>query len=130
MKAYAVLIAVILAMILVTPSPAQETPYTFTRGFPAKLFWSVTVYDSEARTIINTDQSRGAVRSMFERPEANVDGSFDIFFGPNAPAGKEKQWVKTIPGKGWFTFVRMYGPQAPLFDGTYKLQDIQASKSN
>ena len=60
---------------------------------PAKLFWSVTVYDSETRTIINTDQGRGAVRTMFERPEANADGSFDIFFGPHAPNGKENQWV-------------------------------------
>ena len=42
--------------------------------------------------------------------------------------GKENQWVKTIPGKGWFTFVRMYGPEKPIFDGTYKLQDIQEVK--
>ena len=95
---------------------------------PAKLFWSVTVYDSETRTIINTDQGRGAVRTMFERPKANAEGSFEIFFGPNAPEGKENQWVKTIPGKGWFTFVRMYGPEKPIFDGTYKLQDIQEVK--
>ncbi|TWT81391.1 hypothetical protein CA13_28440 [Planctomycetes bacterium CA13] len=92
---------------------------------PAKLFWSVTVYDSETRTIIHTDQGRGAVRTMFENPEANADGSFDIYFGPTAPNAKENHWVKTIPGKGWFTFVRMYGPEKPLFDGTYKLPDIQ-----
>jgi hypothetical protein len=67
---------------------------------PAKLFWSVTVYDFETRTIIDTDQGQGAVRSMYEKPEANHDGSFDIYFGPDAPTGKEKQRVKTIPGKG------------------------------
>lgn len=95
---------------------------------PAKLFWSVTVYDSETRTIINTDQGRGAVRSMFEKPRANPDGSFDLFFGPEAPAGKENHWVKTMPGKGWFTFLRMYGPQEPVFDGTYMLPDIEKLK--
>jgi hypothetical protein len=95
---------------------------------PAKLFWSVTVYDSKTRTIISTDQGRGAVRTMFEKPAANVDGSCDFYFGPNTPTGKENQWVKTIPGKGWFTFVRMYGPEKPLFDGTYKLLDIQRMK--
>jgi hypothetical protein len=95
---------------------------------PAKLFWSVTVYDSETRTIINTDQGRGAVRTMFEKPQANPDGSFDIFFGPDAPSGRENHWVKTIPGKGWFTFVRMYGPEQPVFDGSYKLLDIEALK--
>ena len=62
---------------------------------------------------------------MFEKPEANVDGSFDIYFGPEAPAGKENQWVKTTPGNGWFTYVRMYGPEEPLFDGTYQLPDIE-----
>jgi hypothetical protein len=92
---------------------------------PAKLFWSVTVYDSETRTIIDTDQGRGAVRTMFENPQPNEDGSFDIYFGPKAPEGKENQWVKTIPGKGWFTFLRIYGPQEPIFDGTWLLPDIE-----
>ncbi len=93
---------------------------------PAKLFWSVTVYDSETRTIINSGQGRGAVRTMFENPRPNADGSFDIFFGPDKPSDdREDHWIKTIPGKGWFTFLRMYGPEAPVFDGTYKLPDIE-----
>jgi hypothetical protein len=92
---------------------------------PARLFWSITVYDSETRTIIDTDQGRGAVRTMFEKPQPNEDGSFDIYFGPQAPEGKENHWVKTIPGKGWFTFLRMYGPQEPIFDGSYVLPDIE-----
>lgn len=96
---------------------------------PAKLFWSVTVYDSETRTIIDSGQGRGAVRTMFENPQPNADGSFDIFFGPDNPAdGKENHWVKTIPGRGWFTFLRMYGPEEPVFDGTYKLPDIETLK--
>ncbi len=94
---------------------------------PAKLFWSVTVYDSETRTIINTDQGRGAVRMMFEKPTVNADGNFDVYFGPDTPKGKESHWVKTIPGKGWFTYVRVYGPEESLFDGTYKLPDIERS---
>jgi len=91
---------------------------------PADLFWSVTVYDSETRCIINSGQGRGAVRLLHEKPKGNPDGSFDIFFGPDAPAGKKNQWVKTMPGKGWFAVVRMYGPQKPIFDGSYKLPDI------
>ena len=67
---------------------------------------------------------------MFEKPQANADGSFDIYFGPNAPAGKENQWVKTIPGKGWFTYVRMYGPEKRLFDGSYQLPDIEELKEH
>jgi hypothetical protein len=33
-----------------------------------------------------------------------------------------------IPGKGWFTYVRMYGPEERLFDGSYKLPDIEELK--
>jgi len=44
---------------------------------------------------------------------------------PTAPVGKEAQWVKTIPGKGWFNYFRIYGPQAAAFDGRWKLPDIE-----
>jgi uncharacterized protein DUF1214 len=30
---------------------------------------------------------------------ANPDGSYDLYFGPEAPEGKEPNWVETIPGK-------------------------------
>ena len=92
---------------------------------PAKLFWSVTVYGSETRTIIHTDQGSGALRTMFENPQPNKDGSFDIFFGPDQPEGKENHWVRTIPGNGWFTFLRIYGPQGPIFNDTWILPDIE-----
>ena len=65
---------------------------------------------------------------LFEKPQANADGSFDVYFGPKAPAGKENQWVKTSPEKGWFTYLRMYGPEKSLFDGSYKLPDIERVK--
>ena len=35
------------------------------------------------------------------------EGTFDIYFGPKAPEGKENHWFKTNPGKGWFTFLRI-----------------------
>jgi hypothetical protein len=91
---------------------------------PGKLFWSMTVYDVDTRCLIATDQDRAAIRSLLDKPQANADGSYDLYFGPKAPAGKEGMWVKTIPGKGWFSAFRIYGPHAPAFDGTWKLNDI------
>lgn len=44
------------------------------------------------------------------------------------PVGKKSRWAKTGPGKGWFTFFRIYGPQAPAFDGTWKLNDIEEKR--
>lgn len=92
---------------------------------PASLFWSMTVYDAETRTIIDTEQGRGAIRTMFENPQTNSEGFFDLYFGPDEPAGKENHWVRTTPGKGWFAVVRMYGPEARVFDGTYRLPDVE-----
>lgn len=95
---------------------------------PATLFWSATVYDADTRCMIATDQDRAALRSLIEKPQPNADGSYDLYFGPKAPAGREGQWIKTIPGKGWNVFLRIYGPQAPAFDGAWKLNDIAEAR--
>jgi hypothetical protein len=52
------------------------------------------------------------------------DPLWRIYFDPKAPAGKEAMWIKTIPGKGWWGAFRIYGPEAPAFDGAWKLDDI------
>ena len=87
-------------------------------------FWSVMAYDTTLRAMIQNEQGLAGP----DDPIVNDDGSIDMYFGPKAPAGKENQWIKTIPGKGWFTYVRMYGPEDRLFDGTYKLPDIEKLK--
>ena len=91
---------------------------------PAKLFWSVTVYDAETRSEIQTDQGYAALRSLFELKDLN-GATADLYFGPKAPAGKEKQWIKTTPGKGWFTYFRIYGPEAAAFNGSWKPGDFE-----
>jgi len=98
---------------------------TVPQPVPAKLFWSVTVYDSETRAEIATDQNHAALRSMFELKEIASAQVAELFFGPNAPAGKERQWIKTIPGKGWFVYFRIYGPEQSAFDGSWKPGDFE-----
>lgn len=91
---------------------------------PARLFWSVTVYDAETRSQIQTDQAKAALRSLFELKDVSGD-SVDLYFGPQAPAGHESHWIQTIPGKGWFVYFRIYGPQGPAFDGSWKPGDFK-----
>jgi hypothetical protein len=55
----------------------------------------------------------------------NADGSIDIAFGPDEPEEKGN-WIRTVPGKGWFPIFRFYGPTEPYFDKTWKLEDIVA----
>ena len=92
-------------------------------GIPAKNFWSVTVYEAETRSLLQNGQPKPSI-STYDQPEVNADGAIDIFFGPSAPAGKEKNWVKTLPGQGWFTYIRFYGPLEPFFEQTWKPDDI------
>lgn len=92
---------------------------------PAKLFWSVTIYDATTRSEIKTRQDYAALRSMFELKDFARQETAELFFGPRAPRGKEKQWIRTIPGKGWFAYFRIYGPEAPAFDGSWKPGDFE-----
>jgi hypothetical protein len=94
---------------------------------PGKLFWSVTVYDAETRSQIQTDQDKAALRSLFELKDKS-GAAVDLYFGPNAPSGREGAWIKTIPGKGWFVYFRIYGPEQPAFDGSWKPGDFEAVK--
>jgi hypothetical protein len=92
---------------------------------PARLFWSVTVYDAETRSQIDTDQGGAALRSLFELRDVDGD-SIDLFFGPEAPAGDGAQrWIKTIAGKGWFVYFRIYGPEPPAFGDGWRPSDFQ-----
>ena len=98
---------------------------TVPQPVPAKLFWSVTVYDPTNRSEIATDQGKAALRSLFELKDKAGENSVDLYFGPNAPTGRENQWIKTIPGKGRFTYFRIYGPEAAAFDKSWKPGDFE-----
>jgi hypothetical protein len=91
---------------------------------PAELFWSVTVYDAVTRSEILTDQNQAALRSLFELKDA-AGHSIDLYFGPTPPAGARDRWIQTIPGKGWFVYFRLYGPDPAAFDGTWKPGDFE-----
>jgi hypothetical protein len=89
---------------------------------PAKAFWSVLVYDALSRSQLQNGQPFPAV-SSYTKPLVNADGSIDIYFGPQEP--KEKgNWIRTVPGKGWFAYFRFYGPSEAYYDQMWKLDDI------
>ena len=95
---------------------------------PGKLFWSVTVYDTQTRSQVQTDQQKAALRSLFELKDASGK-SADLYFGPTAPQGNEHRWIKTLPGRGWFAYFRIYGPQAAAFDDSWRPGDFEAMRS-
>jgi hypothetical protein len=94
-------------------------------GIPESRFWSVVIYDNQTRSMLQTDQPRPDLGSQSGTVKANPDGSTDIYFGPTAPAGREANWLQTIPGKGWFTILRLYNPLQPFFDKTWRPGEIE-----
>jgi hypothetical protein len=92
---------------------------------PAKDFWSFTLYDNQTRSMLQTDQQFAGVDSNKKGLIKNADGSYDVYFGPKAPAGKENNWVQTVPGKGWNMLFRLYGPLKPWFDKTWRPGEVE-----
>ncbi len=95
---------------------------------PVNDFWAVTIYDTQIRCPLHTDQLFPTVGSQDKGIEKNADGSYDVYFGPNAPKGKEGNWLRTIPNKSWFIILRMYGPLGPWIDKTWIPGNIELTK--
>jgi hypothetical protein len=109
---------------------ARTYKLTVPTPVPAKLFWSVTVYDPYTRSEIVTPQGTAAIRSLQELRDLPKDAkSVHLYFGPKLPAGVEKRlWVQTLPDKGWFTYFRIYGPEKSAFNGSWKPGDFEEVK--
>lgn len=98
------------------------------KDVPAQDFWSVVIYDPQTRSELQTSQPFPSKNNKRDQLIANADGSVDLYFGPEAPEGKEANWTQTVPGKGWFTILRLYGPLEPWFDKTWKPGEIEEVK--
>jgi hypothetical protein len=68
------------------------------------------------------------IGSQTEGLKKNADGSYDIYFGPKPPKGLENNWLETVPEKGWFVALRMYGPLQAWIDKTWRPGEIELVK--
>lgn len=94
---------------------------------PIEQYWSATAYDRETHALIR-GMSRPSLASNDTAVQKNPDGSTDIYFGPNAPAGKESNWVPTDPKRQFELLFRLYGPKKELFEKAWKLPDVEEVK--
>ncbi len=110
---------------------------TLPTNIPHENFWSVTVYDTQTRSLLQTDYPYPAIGSGKGFPkegspngavQQNADGTTDIYFGPEAPEGKKANWIQTVPGRGWFNVLRIYSPKANILDKTWKPGEVELVK--
>lgn len=92
---------------------------------PAADFWSVVIYDPQTRSELQTSQPFPSKNNKRDALTQNADGSLDLYFAPAAPAGMESNWIQTVPGKGWYTLLRLYGPLEPWFEKTWRPGEIE-----
>lgn len=95
---------------------------------PAKESWSVTLYDPQTRSLLQTEALQPTLSSQNEKLKPAADGSYELWFGPKAPTGKEDSFMRTVPGKGWFAILRIYGPTKPWFDKSWRPGEFEAMK--
>jgi hypothetical protein len=96
-------------------------------NIPAGNFWSVTLYEAENASGLANGRPFPSL-GLRDKPVQNADGSTDIFLGPQAPAGKEGNWLATVPGKGYFAILRLYGPTEAAINKSWKPGDIEFVK--
>jgi hypothetical protein len=91
---------------------------------PVNQYWSATAYDRATHGLIR-ETARSSRSSQSTGLLKNTDGSVDVYFGPQPPAGRESNWIPTKVDGRFEVLFRFYGPEKPLFDKTWKLPDIQ-----
>lgn len=94
---------------------------------PLSQYWSVTVYDRETHALVK-NMTRASRASNVHDLQKNPDGSVDVYFGPQAPSGKESNWVPTDPQRGFELLFRVYGPKPEFFEKTWNLPDVEKVK--
>jgi hypothetical protein len=91
---------------------------------PAANFWSLTLYDAEHASGLDNGQPFPSIGSR-DGPAIDADGGTTLHFGPHAPAGREANWLATVPGRGYFAVLRFYGPTEAAIERTWKPGDFE-----
>jgi hypothetical protein len=91
---------------------------------PVRQYWSAVLYDFATHALIR-DMPRASRSSLLPELQTNSDGSVDVYFAPEAPDGKESNWIPTDANGRFEALFRFYGSEKPLFDKTWVLPDIE-----
>jgi hypothetical protein len=95
---------------------------------PAARFWSLTLYDNQTRSMLQTPQRFPRAGSQsYPTPAATADddGSTTVTFAPERPSDSpDGNWIQTTEGKGFFVILRLYSPLQPYFDRSWRPSEV------
>jgi len=110
-------------------SGAKTYRLSLPKDIPAARFWSLTLYDNQTRSMLQTEQlypRAGSQQYPSPAAEAESDGSTVVYFSPTRPddvaAGA---WIQTDPDKGWFVILRLYSSLQSFFDKSWRVGEIE-----
>jgi hypothetical protein len=96
---------------------------------PAARFWSLTLYDNQTRSMLQTPQRfprAGSQASPTPAASADADGSTTVTFAPDQPSDSpDGNWIQTTEGKGFFAILRLYSPLPTYFDKSWRPSEIE-----
>ena len=106
-----------------TPTRTRSTAASPTgwrcQGIPEAEFWSLTLYDNQTRSMLDTPQRFPRAGSQsYPTPAADADraGATTVYRGPSTRWRAHGQLDPDAARKGWFAILRLYGPTEPFFD--------------
>ncbi len=96
---------------------------------PEARFWSLTLYDNQTRSMLQTPQRfprAGSQSYPTPAAETDPDGSTTVHLAPTKPEGvPDGNWIQTTEGRGWFSILRLYSPLQPFFDKSWQVGEIE-----
>lgn len=111
---------------------AKTYKVTLPKGIPESNFWSLTLYDNQTRSMLDTPQRYPRAGSQsYPSPsaEASGDGSTTVYFAATQPSGVSAgNWIQTDPKKGFFVILRLYSPTEPFFAKQWRPSEIEQVK--
>ncbi|MEU8900401.1 DUF1214 domain-containing protein [Nocardia sp. NPDC048505] len=100
-------------------------------GIPAAKFWSITLYDNQTRSMLDTPQRfprAGSQNYPTPAATAGADGSTVLWFAPEQPAEAGiGNWVQTDASRSWFAILRFYSPTPAFFDKKWRPGEIEVT---
>ena len=93
---------------------------------PVSAFWSVTMYDSTDFFLVANPINRYSIGDRTPGLQRDANGGLTIVLQQDEPVEPERRtnWLLT-PDGGFRPILRMYEPDAAVFDGKYELPPIR-----